>query len=242
MSDVKDILNDPIGGKPEERPDDRYIRAKQGWDDRLGQTVVQTKNWRLAFFGVLSIAMGLTGGIIYLSARSEVEPVVITLDKETGVTNVVGRPSMSVYQPQQNEIRFTLKNFLRMVRTVPLDPVVIKQNWTEAYSYLRQSAANKLNEWARQPESPLQQIGRETVTIQVESVLPITETSYEARWKESEYLKEGSLKSATTYTATFNIEVEPPATEDAIYKNPLGIYIKDFEWHRDMTSAGTNGH
>ena len=36
-----------------------YQRAAQVWDDRIGSARVQSKNWRLAFFGCLALSGGL---------------------------------------------------------------------------------------------------------------------------------------------------------------------------------------
>jgi type IV secretion system protein VirB5 len=161
---------------------------------------------------------------------------VITVDKTTGVTNVVGKASANTYTPQQAEIAYFLSHIVRLLRTVPLDPVVVRAQWNEAYRFMRQSAAGKLNAWARLPDSALSKVGQETVTLQLQSVLPIAADSYEMRWSQSSYQREGTLKASSTWTATFTLEFEPPSTEEDIAVNPLGIYVKDFEWHRDLGS------
>ena len=108
-----------------------------------------------------------------------------------------------------------------------------RAQWNEAYHFMRQSAASKLTR-ARQPDSLLPKVGQETVTLQLQSVLPIAADSYELRWSQSSYQREGVLKESSTWTATFTLEFEPPSTEEDIAVNPLGIFVKDFEWHRDL--------
>ena len=44
------------GTSPE--PVTPYQRAAQVWDDRIGSARVQAKNWRLAFFGCLTLSGG----------------------------------------------------------------------------------------------------------------------------------------------------------------------------------------
>ena len=237
MSLANDLLNEPMGRKPERGAVTPYTAAQRQWDDRLGTVVTNAMHWRLAFFAILFATLALTGGIVYAMTRSLVEPVVITVDKTTGVTNVVGKASEHTYTPQQAEIAYFLSHLVRLLRTVPLDAVVVRTQWNEAYHFLRQSAASKLNAWARLPDSPLSKVGQETVTLQLQSVLPIAADSYELRWSQSSYQREGVLKETSTWTATFTLEFEPPATEEDIAANPLGIYIKDFEWHRDLAST-----
>ncbi|HEX7934839.1 MAG TPA: conjugal transfer protein TrbF [Paraburkholderia sp.] len=237
MSLADELLNEPMGRSSGQVPATPYTLARAQWDDRLGTLATNAKHWRLGFFGLLFACLSLTGGIVYAMTRSLVEPVVITVDKTTGVTNVVGKASAQAYTPQQAEIAYFLGHVVRLLRAVPLDPVVVRAQWNEAYRFMRQAAATKLNAWAREIDSPLSKVGQETVTLQLQSVLPISSDAYELRWVQSVYQREGALIQTTTWTATFTLEFEPPATEEDIAVNPLGIYIKDFEWHRDLTPS-----
>ena len=50
------------GKTPE--PETPYQRAGQVWDDRIGSSRVQAKNWRFACFGALALSFGLAGGLV----------------------------------------------------------------------------------------------------------------------------------------------------------------------------------
>ena len=95
----------------------------------------------------------------------------------------------------------------------------------------------KLNVWARAPDSPLTKVGQETVTLQLQSVLPIAADTYELRWSQSTFGRDGAPKDTSTWTATFTVEFQTPTTEEDIAVNPLGIYVTDFAWHRDLAPA-----
>jgi type IV secretion system protein TrbF len=237
MSQADELLQEPMGRPDGSPPWTPYAAARAHWDDRLGTLVTNARHWRLGFFGVLFACLALTGGLVFAMTRSLVEPVVVTIDKTTGVTNVVGKASTQAYTPQQAETAYFLNHLVRLLRTVPLDPVVVRAQWNEAYRFMRQAAAMKLNAWARESDSALSKVGQETVTLQMQSVLPIAADSYELRWVQSAYQREGALIQSTTWTATFTLEFERPATEEDIAVNPLGIYIKDFEWHRDLAPS-----
>lgn len=237
MALADELMNESMGRKPDRAPVTPYSAARQHWDDRLGTAVTNAAHWRLGFFALLFAALALTGGIVYAMTRSLVEPVVITIDKSSGETRVLGKAATRAYVPQQAEIAYFLGHLVRLVRTVPLDPVLVRRQWDEAYRFLRQSAAMKLNAWARQPDSPLNRVGAQTVTLQLQSVLPIAADTYELRWSQSTFGRDGVPKDTSTWTATFTVEFEPPTTEEAIAVNPLGIYVKDFAWHRDLTPA-----
>ena len=111
-----------------------YQRAAQLWDDRIGTARVQASNWRLMAFGCLALAAGMAGGLIWQSTQSRVTPYVIEVDR-LGEVKAVG-PAIKDYQPTDAEIAWYLARFVTDVRSTPLDPVVLRQDWLEAYDYV----------------------------------------------------------------------------------------------------------
>ncbi|MFC6842325.1 conjugal transfer protein TrbF [Xanthomonas theicola] len=238
MSAAKELTNKAPGRRPPTGPaTPLHAAAKAGWDDRLGHTVAQTRNWRLGFFGILVLAIILAIGLGYSASRPKPAPIVVTTDKLSGNWNVVGQAGVSNYAPTPQNMRYFLSNWIGLVRGVPLDPIVVKQNWNTAYFFMEPTSANKLNAWARGPDSPMAQLGSETVTVQVQNVLPISTNSYEARWTETTYTQNGALKGTDAWSATFTVDVVPPTDDKLWNTNPLGLYIRDFAWHRDITGS-----
>lgn len=148
---------------------------------------------------------------------------------------VVGYASPN-YTPGQAEIRYFLKHWVELVRTVPLDPVVVKSAWSEAYSFMTPASANKLNAEARVPGSTMSKVGQETVTTQVTSVVPVSADSYQVRWVETSFTDQGQVKERATWTSTFTIKQSTPDPKVELV-NPLGLFITDFNWQRDIGSA-----
>ncbi len=240
MSQREELMADPIVGRPEKGPETRYNPAKEGWDDRLGKLAVQAKNWRFGFFAAMGFAALSMGGMIYQSAKNSIVPVVITVDYNTGYTNVLGKAEDINYIPKAQEIRYFLTKLIVAVRAVPLDSVIIKKNWVDAYQFTRPAAASLLNEWARSPSGALSKIGQETVAVEVISVVPIAGSqSYQARWREQVFTSEGALKETYTMAGIFTIEIQSPRTEKAALVNPLGIFVTTFQWTRE--SLGGKG-
>ena len=156
------------GPKPDTAPESPYRKAQEAWDSRIGATVVQAKNWRYAFFMVALLSCVLAGGLIAQSFKHQVVPIVITLDKNKGEPQVIGKVGDIDYQPQRAEIQFFIGRFIQAVRGVPADAVVIRRNWAEAYALLRPGAAATLNAMTNQdPDSPLKKIGQEVVAVQL---------------------------------------------------------------------------
>lgn len=230
------FLASPTSYKPQQPAESPFRTAQQVWDFRLGASVVQARNWRFAFLATAALLLLAMLSIITIVKQQKVIPVVVALDKESGEPTVVGPVDQKKYLPGPLEIKFFLSQFIRYVRSVPLDQVVIKQNWLRAYSFLRKEAAGLLNEMTQNdPNSPLNKIGKVLVTVQPLSILQIPDTnSYQMRWKETLYSSHGTKLEEYTMLSTFIIEFEPPKDEHTLQENPLGLFIKNFQWNREL--------
>jgi type IV secretion system protein VirB5 len=89
-----------------------------------------------------------------------------------------------------------------------------------------------LNQYARDAD-PFARVGRETVAVEVESVVRASVSSFQVRWAEHAY-EGGVPKHSKRLTGLFSIVLEPPRTVEALRKNPLGIYVQAFNWSEDV--------
>ncbi|TJW63155.1 MAG: conjugal transfer protein TrbF, partial [Mesorhizobium sp.] len=112
-------------------PETPYQRAAQVWDERIGSARVQAKNWRLMAFGCLILSAGFASALVWQSARGTVVPWVVEVDGR-GEARAV-EPAMADYQPTDPQIAFHLARFIEQVRSLPADPIVVRQNWLRAY-------------------------------------------------------------------------------------------------------------
>ena len=165
-------------------PETPYQAAQQLWDERIGSSRVQAKNWRAMAFGSLTLAFVMAGGLLWYSARSTITPYVVEVDR-TGQVLGVG-PAVETYHPQTAEIAYFLSRFIEDVRSVPLDPIVLRQNWLEAYDYVTPRGAAMLNAYAR-ANNPFAQVGQRTVTVQVRSIVRVSGSSFQAQWTEQTF-------------------------------------------------------
>src|SRR6201993_5040509 len=134
-----------------------YQRAGQLWDERIGSARVQAKNWRLAIFGMLGLSGGLAGGLLWQSARGTVTPWVVEIDK-LGQAQAVA-PAIADYRPTDPQIAWHLARFIEHVRSIPADPVIVRQNWLAAYDFITDKGAVALNDYARTSD-PFGKVGK----------------------------------------------------------------------------------
>lgn len=219
------------GDTPE--PVTPYQKAAQVWDERIGSARVQARNWRLMAFGSLTLSLLLSGGVIWQAGRSTITPYVVEVDS-LGEVRAIG-PAAEAYEPTDAQIAYHLARFIENVRSLSIDPIIVRQNWLDAYDYATTQGAVVLNEYAREND-PFSRVGRRTVTVDVTSVVRSSGGSFEIRWRERSY-ENGALAGTTRWTAAVSIVLQHPRTEEALRANPLGLHVHGLNWSRDLIAG-----
>ncbi len=221
------------GDTPE--PVTPYQKAAQVWDERLGAARVQAHNWRLMALGSLMLSLLLAALLLWVGRSASTLPYIVEVDPRGGA-RAVG-PAAESYKPSDAQIAFHLARFVDNVRALSIDPVVVRQNWLKAYDVVTDRAAVTLNEYARDND-PFARVGRETVAVEVASVVRASDSSFQVRWLERIF-EGGALKDTKRLTGLFSIVITPPKTVEAVRKNPLGIYVHTFNWSQDVSAGET---
>lgn len=216
------------GQTPE--PTTPYQRAAQAWDDRIGSARVQARSWRYACFGAFALSGCLTGGLLWQNARGSIVPWVVQVDR-LGAAQAVA-PATPDYQPNDAQIAYHLARFIEDVRSIAIDPVVVKQNWLRAYDFTTQKGGIALSDYARSND-PFAEIGKVQVSVDVSSVIRASNDSFRVAWVERRY-RDGSLAATEHWSAILTIVVQQPTTPDALRKNPLGLFVNAINWSKEL--------
>ena len=210
-----------------------YQKAAQVWDERIGSARVQATNWRRMSFGCLILAVGLAAGLVWQSAQSRVTPYVVEVDRQGEVRAVA--PAVQFYQPSDAQIAWYLARFVTDVRSLSIDPVLVRKNWLEAYDFATDRAAVFLNDYAR-TNDPFKAIGDRSVSVEVTSVVRASDTSFQVKWTEQIY-RQGNLAATERWTAILTTVIETPRTAETLRKNPLGLYVSGIAWSRELDAG-----
>lgn len=216
------------GRTPE--PETPYQRAGQLWDERIGSARVQARNWRLMAFGCLGLAGGLGGGVLWQSTQSKVVPYVVEVDR-LGEARAVTEAE-AAFRPTDPQVAWHLSRFIRNVRSISLDAVVMRQDWLDAYAFATQRASQFLGDYARAAD-PFARIGERTVSVQVTSVVRASDKSFQLKWSETVF-ERGSMAGRSNWTAILTVVIKPPVSADVLRRNPLGIYVDAIDWSREL--------
>ena len=207
-----------------------YQKAAQIWDERIGSARLQARNWRLMAFGSLFLSAGLGGGLVWQSMRGTVVPWVVQVDR-LGQAQVV-MPATAGYTPTDPQIAWYLAQFIRDVRGLSSDAVVVRHNWLRAYDFATISGAQALNDYARLND-PFSRIGRAQVEVDVSSVIRASPSSFRVAWTERHY-RDGAFTGTECWTAIVSVVLRIPRDADHLRKNPLGIYVSAINWSKEL--------
>ena len=213
------------------QPETPYQKAGQVWDERIGSARIQARNWRVMAFGSLILSAGLAASLVWQSVRGTVVPWVVQVDA-LGQAQTVA-PAIADYKPTDPQIAWHLARFIEQVRSIPADPIIVRQDWLRAYEWTTDQGAAALNDYARANE-PFAKVGKQQVAVEVSSVIRASPDSFRVAWTERRF-ENGQLSVTEHWTAILTIVVQPPNDAERLRANPLGIYVNAINWSREMS-------
>lgn len=209
--------------------DNPYIAARMEWNERYGSYVKAAASWRIV--GVTGMLMAVIGFsyALYQSTQVKLVPYIVEVDK-LGTAATAGYPQQIEYADPR-VVRATLGSFITNFRSVTPDTVVQKQYIDRAYAHLRSSdpATEKVNAWFRS-NSPFDRAREKTVAIEVNNIVPLSNQSYQIDWTEYERDRQGKEIATRRFRGIATVTLTPPQDEAVIRLNPIGLYLKDFDW------------
>jgi type IV secretory pathway TrbF-like protein len=214
-----------------ERPGrpNQYLAARREWDERYGDLITRARNWRLMALLSGLIALMATTGIVWLSVRSHVVPFVVLVDS---LGHAVASGIADQTEPGDDRLkRASIFNWVENLRLVTTDGVAQRKAIDRVYSQIASGSAAQafISEFYRN-DPPFKRAQTTTVSVEVKSVLPTSERSYEIEWSETTRDLYGGVKGTDLWKGSLSIAVNPPKDEREARINPLGIYITDMSW------------
>lgn len=210
-------------------PDTPYQRARQEWDARMGSAVLSARAWRLMAFAGLGLAAALGASLTMVALDQRTFVHVVEVDPQGQVMQV--RAADGRWNPTNAQTAHHLGRFVRLVRSLPTDGVVLRENWLEAYRFLTPQAAAQLSEIARQ-DDPFLSLGRVGRTVHIRSIMARSGNTWEVTWVERATNATGT-RDGEVYSGVFTVTTRAPRTADEVAANPLGLLISDFSWSRE---------
>ena len=210
-------------------PENPYLAARQEWTERYGSYVQAAAAWRLV--GILSLTMAVIGFgyAMYLSTQVKLVPYIVEVDK-LGTAVTAGFPQQIEYADVR-VVRSTLGNFVTSFRSITPDAVVQKQYIDRTYALLRTSdpSTEKINASFR-GNSPFEKAKAATVAIEVNNIVALSNQTYQIDWTEYERDRKGKETGIRRFRGIATVALTAPQDEATIRLNPIGLYVRDFDW------------
>jgi type IV secretion system protein TrbF len=221
-------LEKPARTKPDAKYSP-YLAARHEWDERYGDLVTRAKNWRIMAFLSGFISLIAAGGMVWLSMRSRVVPFVVLIDS-------LGRPLASGAADQASVSDDRLKraeilSWVENLRMVTTDGIAQRKAIDHVYAHIASGSHAQafISEYYR-ADPPFKRAQTDTVAVEVKSVLPTSDRTYEIEWVETSRDLYGTIKSTDHWKGSFTIALSPPTEERQARINPLGVYVTQASW------------
>jgi type IV secretory pathway TrbF-like protein len=197
-----------------------YVEARREWDERYADLVLGKRNWQIAGGGLLVLSLILASGLVWLISRSRYIPYVVEVDK-LGYALTLPQPLSPASVPDVTA---------RMQRYAQVE----HQMLNSLLAHVRGAADRFLDAYYHSDSfthNPFKLAEKETVSIQIDSILQLSPNSYQVRWTEQRRDLNGvAVGVPTHWEAVLQTQIVPPNSDDAIISNPLGFYVTQISW------------
>jgi type IV secretion system protein VirB5 len=206
-----------------------YLSARREWNERYGSYVARAQSWRLAALLSLTITCLTVAGLIGMAMQTRLVPYVVEVDKLGSAVAV--RRADAASQPDPRVIDAQLARWITDMRSVYMDAAAERALVTEGYAMIdqRSPAYGVINEYMR-ANDPFERAKKETVSVEVQSVLPLSRDTWRLEWREDVRGRDGALVNSRQYQANVTVSFDPPRDETTIRLNPSGLYVTSFNW------------
>ena len=214
-----------------EKTHNPYLDGRREWNERYGSYIKQVQTWKVIAFLSMLTTLASVAGLTYIGSQNKLVPYIVEVDK-------LGNAQATNYAQQSNMdhskvIKYTLAEFIQNFSTIYADPKIQKEMIYKIYRYLSPSYAayNMVNAYYKE-NSPFDRQSTERVRVKVNSIVQINKDTYQVDWEEIVSDPRGIKMRTDSFKASISFILVPPSTQAEIIKNPIGLYIKEFNFSK----------
>lgn len=206
-----------------------FLNMRRQWNETVSGYIIRERQWKRVAFLTLGLCFLCASGLVILGTQNKLVPYVVAVDK-LGSATAVARADVAS-PPDARMIRAQLARWVETVRSVYQDAGAERESLTAAYGMIRKTdpAYQKLNEYFS-THDPFQRAANEGVDVEISTVLPISDQTWQVQWVETSHSSKGELIGTVPMQANITVAIDPPTEESKLLNNPLGIYITQYNW------------
>ena len=211
------------------QPDSPYLSARREWNERYGSFIKKANDWRIIALGSVAVSLVAVGGLVWVAGQQKVIPYAVEFDNNGEVTRVARLSAANT--PTDRQMIAGLRNWIIGARAIYSDPyaqkAIIDQTYAMTYP---DSACYQTIATYHRDNNPYLRASKETVHLDVHSILPISGSTWQLEWTEITKQPSGKVISSKQYQGSISTIFAPPTDEKQIMINPLGIYAQQCSW------------
>jgi type IV secretion system protein VirB5 len=212
--------------KPLDVPNPFQKGQDRAYSDILDHSMKENRlHRRFSWINIFLFAVSLIFFFVSISQQKTV-PVLVNV-MPSGEAQYLGevRQSGSINVPDA-AIHFQIRTFISNIRSVSTDYQVVYNNIDDCF-FMVTSTYQPVMRQMLINNSPFDLYGKIRRSVEIESILNFTDHSYQVNWTET-VIESSSNPKKSKYRAVVTIRLISP-TDATIKRNPLGIYIENFE-------------
>ena len=216
--------------KPQKEIKSPYLDDARGaFNEMYGTYVRLARQWRLISIIEGVALLMLSGGLVLLSLQHKVVPYAVEFNEHAEAVRVTRADQMS--QPNENQIRAGLRNWLVGARTVYVDRRAQDNLFKTTYAMtLPNSSAYKALYDYHTANNPYEVSEKTTIEAVINYVRPISEKTFLIEWTETRRERSGSVLDSRVWQASVTVAIVPPSEESQIMANSIGLFVEQFSW------------
>jgi type IV secretion system protein VirB5 len=199
----------------------------RAYADILLDKMKEMKWWRgVIGIGILALSLGNFVFFIYAVSLQKTVPVLVNV-MPSGEASYLGEVKQAgTVQAPEAAILYQARKFITNLRSVSTDVQVLYNNIDECYAMVT-GAYEPIMTRTLRSASPFNLVGKTRRTVEIESAMHVTGSSYQIDWTETS-VDAGSSPRNQKMRALVTVKLLP-VNGETIKKNPLGIFIDNCE-------------
>ncbi|MCO6559769.1 MAG: conjugal transfer protein TrbF [Gilliamella sp.] len=230
----KIFKNDKINKEEKSNESNPYLNSKKVWNAYTGTLISSRLLWQITALISLLITLCSIMGVIYIGSQSKYIPYIV--EQQNGRVTGSGL-AYPAHEPSKIMYQAAVSDYIFYSRMITPDVSMQRKAIFKVYSMLSDGdpAFIKMNEWMQKDgKSPFDRASKEVVNIEIKSVLPQTQNTWQVEWIESIRDRQGTLIkepfSMRALVTAYQAEPSSSKTLEEMNNNPANIYIRDFSW------------
>jgi len=198
----------------------------KAYGEILADKMKEVKLLRRTLF--VNIGLFIIALILFFTAINQQKTVPVLINvMPSGETQYLGevRQNANIQVPEAAVV-YQVRTFVTNIRSISTDYQILYQNIDDCF-HMVTSQYSPIMRQMLLSNSPFELVGKQRRSVDIESVLNITGRSYQINWSETVIESSNSPKTKK-YRAVVTVRFITP-TDVTIKRNPLGIYIENFE-------------